>query len=564
VLEVRLAPEHSEDVIIRWAHAVRRMTGVLGWDQVQVGVRSWRGGAELGLTAPLDQLLTATDVNEWAWADTVVALGLDAGPPELSPDATPRSFDEAVVHLGTLARLASRPALLALQQAAATHGVPFRWDDATVWLGSGRHTQAWPREALPAPNMVTWGERRAIPTALVTGSNGKTTTTRLIAAMLRAQGFATGHCCTDGVVIGTETVEAGDYSGPVGALTVLGDPRIEAAVLETARGGILRRGLVACGADLAVATNVQHDHLGEYGIDSAEAIATVKLSIAKGVRDGGWLVLNAGDEHLTTREPAVRDNVERAWFAFDPAALPRHPRRGATIEYGKLVLRKGADEIPIAAVEEIPIAVGGVARHYLENALAATLAAWCMGVPPDTIRAALVRFGLDPADNPGRLTTWRLGQVTVLTDYAHNPEGLTGLLTVARSHGPRRMILLLGQAGNRDDDAIRALAAAAWAFRPDHVVLKELETYLRGRASAEVPAVLEDELLRLGLAAAAMEMVLPEVDAARTALSRARDGDVVVLPVHGAGARAEVAALLTQLTRDGWHPGMPLPERPQS
>jgi UDP-N-acetylmuramyl tripeptide synthase len=364
------------------------------------------------------------------------------------------------------------------------------------------------------------------------------------------------------VFVDGETLALGDYSGPLGALTTLADPRVEAAVLETARGGILRRGLVAIGADVAIATNVQLDHFGEYGIDSHAATAAVKLTIAKGVRDGGWLVLNGGDRHLVAGEPTVRPTVRRAWFAFDPADLAaRHGQRSATIEHDQLVVRDGTTPHSLARVDEIPLSAAGVARYNLENAMAAGLAAWCLGIPTATIHRVITTFGTDAADNPGRLETWRLADVTALTDYAHNPEGISGLLTVARSLSPKRLLLLLGQAGNRGDDAIRALAAAALAFRPDHVVLKDLEGYLRGRAPGEVPGILADELRRLGLPNERMECVLPEVDAARTVLARARDGDVLVLPVHGVAARAEVAALLRRLADEGWHAGMPLPER---
>ena len=553
MLVVQLAPAESAGAIASWAAATRRMTEALGWPAGQIAARRWADGAELGLTAPTDQLLTATDVNEWAWTQSALALGRDLGPPGLWPGSTPREFDDALPYLRAMSRAEARPPFVALEREAKPRGVPFRWDEQTVWIGSGRYGEAWPREALPAPEAVAWAERLAVPTALVTGSNGKTTTTRLLAAILRAHGLATGHCCTDGVFVNGETLASGDYSGPLGALTTLADPRVEAAVLETARGGILRRGLVATGADVAIATNVQLDHFGEYGIDGHAAIAAVKLTVAKGVRDGGWLVLNAGDRHLVAGEPAVRPTVRRAWFAFDPADLATHRRQHtATLEHDRLVVSDGTTQHPLARVDEIPLSAGGVARYNLENAMAAGLAAWCLGIPAETIHRVITTFGTRAADNPGRLETWRLANVTVLTDYAHNPEGISGLLTVARSLGPKRLLLLLGQAGNRGDDAIRALAAAAWAFRPDHIVLKDLEGFLRGRAPGEVPGILADELRRLGLADERMECVLPEVDAVRTVLARAREGDVLVLPVHGAAARTEVAALLRRLADEAW------------
>ena len=195
----------------------------------------------------------------------------------------------------------------------------------------------------------------------------------------------------------------------------------------------------------------------------------------------------------------------------------------------------------------MPLTVTGSARYNIANIAGAALVAAGLGIDPNVIARVLAGFGHSRSDNPGRLERWRIGGADVLLDYAHNPEGLRGLLAVAeviRSRSGGRLGLLLGQAGNRDDQAIRELACAAAQARPERVVLKDMDGYLRGRESGAVPAVLRDELLRQGMADASLHTILVEVEGAVALLEWARAGDVLVLPVHNLGARAELVALL--------------------
>ena len=194
-----------------------------------------------------------------------------------------------------LSALEASPRLRALAAAAAARQRLCVLDEDALTLGSGEGGRTWPIEGLPTVEQVDWSSLHDIPAALVTGSNGKTTTVRLLAACLRASGWRDGFNCTDGLFIGGETVASGDYSGPVGTRTILRDTRVQAAMLETARGGILRRGLAADRVDVAVITNISSDHFGEYGIHDLAGLADVKFVVASVVRDTGLLVLNADD-----------------------------------------------------------------------------------------------------------------------------------------------------------------------------------------------------------------------------------------------------------------------------
>ncbi|MCW5572845.1 MAG: hypothetical protein KIT37_07425, partial [Steroidobacteraceae bacterium] len=402
-----------------------------------------------------------------------------------------------------------------------------------------------------------------IPTALVTGSNGKTTTVRLLAAFAQGRGWHAGYNCTDGVYRGGQLLISGDFSGPMGARSVLRDSRVQAAIIEAARGGILRRGLAGNRADVAVVTNVSADHFGDYGIDDLDAMAAAKLVIAQLVGPEGLVVLNADDPAL--QRAAARVAAPVGWFAtdFDLPLLAAHSARGgatAGARAGQLVVTHGAAGHDLGEIASMPLTIGGSAAYNVANIAAAALAATALGIGAATLRAVLARFGSSAADNPGRLMRYDVGGARVVVDYAHNPEGLRGVLEVARHlRGSGRLIMLLGQAGDRDDASIAALAAAAAAARPDIVVIKEMESYLRGRAPGEVPALLRAGLLAHGVDAGCLMEGGSEVAAARIALTTAREGDTLLLPVHGYLARSEVLSLIGRLRREGWWVGEALP-----
>ncbi len=381
---------------------------------------------------------------------------------------------------------------------------------------------------------------------------------------MNEHGLRTAHSCTDGVFFEGQALETGDYSGPAGARTVLRHGEVEAAVLETARGGLLRRGLAVDRADAAIVTNISVDHFGEYGIDDLDGLTQAKLIVARALDAQGVLVLNADDTQL--RKHATGLNCRLAWFALDDdqELLRTHRESGGTTcgaKEGRLWLSHGIERFDLGEVETMPLTAHAQARYNIANIAGAALLADTLGVASTTIAGVLARFGSRRSDNPGRLEQWQFGGIQVLMDYAHNPDGLHGLLSIAqglRANG--RLGLILGQAGNREEPEIRALAATAASFIPDLVVLKDMEGYLRGRAHGEVAGVLRDELLSQGLAANCLPVQASELAAARHALDWSRFGDLLVLPVHGLKAKAAVASLLDRLKAAGWQAGQALPE----
>lgn len=530
VLEVEPAAA-TDERLAAWCGQAQRLATALGWAAVETVTRVRPGSAQCFLTAPAEGLMTATLVAEQAW----VLSGAGGGD----------------------ARAADMVALLDSLRASL-------------------------RDEGPESAALARPPRTDLPITLVTGSNGKTTTTRLVAAMWRAAGRHTGWCCSDGVFVGADdsdaapmdTLATGDYTGPAGARLVLDDPRVEAAVLETARGGMLRRGLAMPRADVAVITNISADHFGEYGVASLDDLAEVKGIVSR-VLDGPvrTLVLNAGDPtlvawaHGSGAAHLRACDVRAAWWAVpgagatapDEAELAlvessrAHGAIAAVVSDGMLrVALPGAQWLPLVDVAEVPLTFGGRARHNVANLVAATVAALAGGVPMDAVRAVLRHFGERSDDNPGRLMVRRAGGVTVFMDYAHNPDGVRVLCETAAAVPATRRLLLIGQAGNRDDAQLRALAESAWRVTPfDRVILKEMADMRRGRAEGEIPARLREGFLAAGAAPDAMSVAPSEVEGVREALAWARAGDVLVLGTHV--ARNEVVALVDAwvATRDG-------------
>jgi len=344
-----------------------------------------------------------------------------------------------------------------------------------------------------SPSMLKDLDRR-IPIIGITGTNGKTTTTRLIASILMGAGKRVGWTSSSGVVVQGTTVLEGDFTGPAGAARIFDEPEIDVAVLETARGGILFRGLGYESNDVSVVTNVSADHLGVQGVYTVEELARVKQVVAAVTKPEGFVVLNASDPLVMGMVHAIRGRPFLISREGDQPEVIEHRAAGGWalwVDRGLIRFAHDGVEEVVSDLNDVPITFGGKALHMVENALCAAAAALAGGVDIDNVRSGLAKFRNQADQNRGRLNVFEINGATVVVDFAHNAAGLTHLLMLGRGFTSEggRLIAAIGTAGDRSDDAIIELGALA-GEQADVVIAKDTVKYLRGRASGEIPALI--------------------------------------------------------------------------
>lgn len=360
-----------------------------------------------------------------------------------------------------------------------------------------------------------------VPCVAISGTNGKTTTTRLIAHCARVAGLSTAWSSTDGVFRDGKLLESGDYSGPGGARRVLAEPGIGFAVLETARGGLLLRGMSVSRVDVAVVTNVAADHLGSHGINTVEQLAMVKATVVRIADPGGWVVLNA-DEPLV-RRMAEQSNAPAWFFGLGEA----EGQRFTTVRDGRVVV-VGEVRLDLGPVAQMPVTVGGLARFNVLNVLAASSAALGAGIALEHVREALRTFRPDSSLSSGRFNCWEIDGRRVILDMAHNVESLRELLTTARQLTAGAVWVAFGTAGDRTDDVLQGMGFAA-ADLADHAFPMDKPRYLRDRTAEEMRAQFVAGMAVAG--AEQPECFDTELDALSGLVPRAAAGDVVVVTI---------------------------------
>jgi len=520
VLDVQCTAAETNELIPVWERHVRHMLAELGWRDCEFASLPLLGGVSLGFTAPVDGLYAASEINEWAWA------ACDA---ELNAADEP-DFDEAVAGIRAAIAEESNPELMRLAAAANENDVTLLWDDDEASLGLGRSSVTWPVRGLPDPDELDWASFSDVPTGLVTGTNGKTTSVRIAAHILRQVNKGVGLSSTDYIAVNDRIVDRDDWSGPGGARNVLRENDVDVAILETARGGLLRRGLGVDKANAALITNIAKDHLGDFGSQDLEELLHCKWIVSRAVVKSGKLILNADDPMLVSQSNEYAG--ELVWFSLDAdnEVVRTHTANGGTafvVDGDEVTMVQGDSSEMICHDHDIPITLKGAARHNVANALAASALTWSMGASLDTIREGLMTMSQD--DNPGRCNVYDVNGYTVLVDFAHNPQALQALLDMASRLSSGRKALCFGQAGDRPDDLIRELARGAWESGLDRVFVSELAKYHRGRKEGAVFAVIHDELTGCGAKPEQIEHHMEEIESLDSALEWAEPGDLIVM-----------------------------------
>ncbi len=371
------------------------------------------------------------------------------------------------------------------------------------------------------------GKPSRIPIIAVTGTNGKTTTTRLLAHIVKNNGYKVGFTTSDGIYIQNHMMEKGDTTGPLSAEYILKDPTVEFAVLETARGGILRAGLGFSRCDIAIITNIQEDHLGLADIHTLDDLARVKSVVVRSVKKDGWAILNAEDEHCLKIANELSCNI--AYFSMDEnnPTVQKFAKEGkivAVYENGYITIKKGEWKIRVERATHVPLTLGGKAKFMIANALAATLASYLWGFKTEDISLSLQTFIPSAAQTPGRMNIFDFKKFKVLIDFAHNPAGYRGVEEYLATVEASKKIGIIAGVGDRRDEDIRECATIA-ARMFDHIIIRQ-EKHLRGRTEDEIIGLIMEGINASGRNVT-HEIITKEVEAIKHAINSAQEGTFI-------------------------------------
>jgi len=371
------------------------------------------------------------------------------------------------------------------------------------------------------------GKPSRIPIIAVTGTNGKTTTTRLLAHIVKNNGFKVGFTTSDGIYVQNHMMEKGDTTGPISAEYILKDPTVEFAVLETARGGILRSGLGFSRCDIGIITNIQEDHLGLSDIHTLDDLARVKATVVRSIKKDGWAILNAEDEQCLKIANELSCNV--AYFSMDennPKAkqFSKEGKIVAVYENGYITIKKGEWKIRVEKASHVPLTMGGKAKFMIANVLAATLASYLQGFKTDDISLSLQTFIPSAAQTPGRMNVFEFKKFKVLVDFAHNPAGYRGIEDYLSTIEATKKIGIIAGVGDRRDEDIKECATIA-ARMFDHIIIRQ-EKHLRGRTEEEIIGLIMKGIAESGRTVT-HEIIKKEVEAIKHAIDNAEEGSYI-------------------------------------
>lgn len=524
VVDIHFTGINAEQLLALWQKHARRVLDALGWPDQRVTWRAFQSGATLAISAPQDQLYSAVFAVQTAWHFCAADL----------LGSVPLPFDRMIIDLKGVMAKEANPALRDLIAAATARDVDILIDDDEISIGHGVGSQTWSMTKLPTPEAVAWSDLHDVPLAFITGTNGKTTTTRLCAAIASLAGNVVGQTSTDVVQVGDDILDRGDYSGPGGARLALRDRRVEIACLEVARGGILRRGLATQRVHVAVVTNIAKDHLGEYGITTLADLTQVKFAVARALLADGVLVLNADDQNIV--DAAKNVSMTICWFSLD-AKSPQiaHARAlgqpCAYLQDERLVFSPGTAETWAIALKDVPITLSGAAKYNIRNALAAICACTALCISPEVIRKGLSTFVSDPKNNPGRFNEFSYNGARVIVDFAHNAHSIAAVCDAMAQMPAKRRFLMLSQPGDHSNQVIDEVTRAALQFRPELIVTAEIADHLRGRMLGETSNFIRASAIAAGYSARNILPASSPSFGTKTILQQIQPDDLVLLLV---------------------------------
>ncbi len=537
IIDIRLDHVDTDKVIAVWEKKIALLLEKIGWQNETTDSRKYKGGASLVITAPIDCLYAATEVNEAAWQQTVDQI---AG-------VKKENFNSVLSFLLAEIDKETNPSLLAIHEEALKRNVVFLSDDDQVSIGYGANCQVFPVDKIPNVKDIDWQSVTDIPVALVTGTNGKSTTVRLASAVVKAAGKRCGITSTDYIRVGDKILNHGDYSGPGGARTLLRHPETEVAFLEVARGGMLRRGVGINHARAALITNVSEDHLGEYGINSLADMVEAKFIVRQTINKNQNLILNADDSGCVAFAKKLDNRIVWfSWFKNNPIIRHHVKNNGSAcyVENDSIYFYGDGTEQFIIAVNDVPITMGGAAKHNIHNALGVIALCFSLGLKIQYIQEGLASFTSTPEDNPGRGNIFEINGFKVILDFAHNEQGLRLMAQTVNNMPAKRKLVMIGQAGDRSDELIEGLVKSALMANPDVLLICELEDYLRGREIGVVPKLIHKFALQYGLAEEQIIHAEDPIEGTQKALDWAQTDDLML--ILGLDKRDQIIELLNK------------------
>lgn len=528
-----------------WQKHLLQCQKTLNWQHsTQTYYRFYQGGLSLSIPAPMDLLYSACDLLELAWDLCVEDI---SSTPHYIVD-----IDERLQKLALSIKNEQNPALIDLIEQAEQHNVVCLVDDDELSLGTGPSAVTWSIDNLPNIENINWSYHKAIPLALITGTNGKSTSVRLAAEIAKAAGILAGVTSTDFIKVGDTIIDEGDYSGPGGARMLLRDNRTEMAFLEVARGGLLRRGLPVNHANAALITNVASDHLGQYGINTVDDIAQVKTMVSKAIgplagndTEERMLILNADDQRLAKIGQTF--NMPICWFSpnADNPLIVKALQQQEPCAYAKdgALLYSHKMTSNIARVDDVPMTIKGTAAHNIQNALGVIGLCKALGISDTHIKAGLHQFASSAEDNPGRGNIYEVNGISVIVDFAHNGHSMQAIMNMASKMPAKHIHVMFSHAGDRSDQDIFDVTDAVLKLRPSTYVLAEIEHYLRGRELGEISQLVRKHLIQNEISNDNILLASDPADGTQQILARAQQGDLVLLFVLS--DRERVQALLS-------------------
>lgn len=527
VLDVHIIND-QEQLINLWQLRLSQLLTMVGWiSDYKRGYKIYSKGIRFAISAPIDLLWVATEVLEHVWYMVRYEF-------ELQQQA---DINEAMLVLLPKIKENTNLAYREVYAIAKQNKLNIFDDGKQIGIGSGKHIFIVNKSEL-ADAVIPWAQIKNIPCVMVTGTNGKTTTVRLTRYINMQRGSNVGYCSTDWVMIGNEILEKGDFSGPSGNAAVMMSPEVDVAVLEVARGGLLRRGILTNYIQGATVTNISDDHLGEDGVDTVEELAVAKCLVFKALSTDGYAVINLDDVNLRsiilelplmkkiciTRnitdvsiQPFLRD-ASYVCFTLDDAFYWRD---------SKGVYQK------LASFNQVPLTISGYANHNIENAMHAIALSFSLGCSLEHISQCLIEYENTYENNQGRTNVFRYNNATIIVDFAHNLAGITAILNLARAYlrDGSKLGLLFGSTGNRMY-MLESIAKVIISSGVNKVILKELANYLRGTKPGELVGNMFKLLLSQGMQEQNITIVKSEHEALEQVFKFIQSGDVFVFCAH--------------------------------